>query len=328
MNNTPLFKITENILNNNQADVSYDEAMALAQLSGDDIIDFLACAHKITSTYLPKEIFTCTIINAKSGHCSQDCAFCAQSAHHTSSIETYPLLNKDKMVAAALEMEKIRATHFSMVTSGEKLTDSEIETICSATTEIKNKTNLTVCASLGMLTQKQAEALQKSGISNYHHNLETSESFFDQICTTHSYEEDIETVKISADAGMAACSGCLLGLGESWEHRVELAMTLKKLKVSRIPINFLNPIPGTKLEHQQPLAPIEALKCIALFRFINPHTDITICGGRENALKDYQSWIFMAGANGVMIGNYLTTRGRDMQMDLEMIDAWQGLRKT
>jgi biotin synthase len=237
------------------------------------------------------------------------------------------LLSKDEMVAAAMEMEKINATHFSMVTSGAKLTDSEIETVCKAAAEIKKKTNLSVCASLGMLTQKQAETLKKSGINHYHHNLETAESFFDQICTTHSYEEDIESVKIAADAGMAACSGCLLGLGESWEHRVELAMTLRKLNVSRIPINFLNPIPGTKLEHRQPLAPMEALKCIALFRFINPHTDITICGGREHTLKDYQSWIFMAGANGVMIGNYLTTRGRDMQMDLEMIAAWEDLRR-
>lgn len=319
------FSITEKILTDTTYAVSEKEALLLSDVEGDDIIDLLACANRITSAFLPKEIFTCTIINAKSGHCSQDCAFCAQSAHHTTNISTYPLLDKAEMVANAREMEKNGATYFSMVTSGERLTDAEIDTICSATKEIKDKTRLTVCGSLGMLTDNQAQALKQSGMTNYHHNLETAESFFDQICTTHTYAEDIETVKAATSSGLLACSGCILGLGESWAQRVELAFTLKELKVNRIPINFLNPIPGTRLEHQPPLSPMDALKSIALFRFINPKTDITICGGREHTLKDFQSWIFMAGANGVMVGNYLTTRGRDMQMDLEMIDTWQQL---
>ncbi|MBC2714508.1 MAG: biotin synthase BioB [Desulfobacteraceae bacterium] len=327
MLNKSIFSITEKIFNNKAYSVSEQEALILANLSGDAIIDFLACANRITSAFLPKEIFTCTIINAKSGHCSQDCAFCAQSAHHQTDIRTYPLLSKAKMVANALEMEKTGATYFSMVTSGERLTDAEIETICSATAEIKSRTSLTVCGSLGMLTRRQAQSLKQSGMTNYHHNLETAESFFDRICTTHTYAEDIETLKAATSSGLLACSGCILGIGESWAQRVELAFTLKELNVKRIPINFLNPIPGTRLEHQPPLSPMDALKSIALFRFINPKTDITICGGREHTLKEYQSWIFMAGANGVMIGNYLTTRGRDMQMDLEMIDTWQHLRE-
>lgn len=323
MMNKTLLSITDKILNNKSYSVSKQEALFLTDLAGEDIIDVLACANRITSAFLPKEIFTCTIINAKSGHCSQDCAFCAQSVHHKTNISTYPLLDKAKMVANALEMEKTGATYFSMVTSGERLTDDEIETICSATKEIKDKTGLTVCGSLGMLTNKQAHSLKNSGMTNYHHNLETAESFFDQICTTHTYAEDIETLKAATASGLLACSGCILGLGESWVQRVELAFTLKSLKVKKIPINFLNPIQGTRLEHQPPLNPMDALKSIALFRFINPQTDITICGGREHTLKDFQSWIFMAGANGVMIGNYLTTRGRDIQMDLEMIDTWQ-----
>jgi len=337
MKNTPLFQITEKILKNKQASLSFNEAMTLAQVSGDEIIDLFTCAHKITSFYMPDEIFTCTIINAKSGHCSQDCAFCAQSSHHTTGIMTYPLLSEDEMVANAMEMEKTGATNFSMVTSGPKLSDSEIETICRAASRIKSKTNLTVCSSLGMLTRPQAQALKKNGITHYHHNLETAESFFDQICTTHDFSEDVDTIKMAAEAGLSVCSGCLFGLGESWKHRVELALTLKELNVKRIPINFLNPIPGTKLEHRQPLSPMDALKCIALFRFLTPLADITICGGREPTLRDYQSWIFMAGANGVMIGNNLfefipldlffdlTTRGRDIQMDLDMIDSWQML---
>ena len=327
MLNKTVLLITEKIITNTTYAVSEKEALFLADLPGDDIIDLLACANRITSAFLPKEIFTCTIINAKSGHCSQDCAFCAQSAHHQTNIKTYTLLSKDEMVANAIEMEKTGATYFSMVTSGERLTDAEIETICSATTEIKTKTGLSVCGSLGMLTDNQAQALKQSGMTNYHHNLETAESFFDQICTTHTYAEDIETLKAATASGLLACSGCILGLGESWAQRVEVAFTLKELNVNRIPINFLNPIAGTRLEHQSPLAPMDALKSIALFRFINPQTDITICGGREHTLKDFQSWIFMAGANGVMIGNYLTTRGRDMQMDLEMIDTWQRLHR-
>ncbi len=326
MTNNIIFSITEKILDDPSYSVSEQEALILADLVGDDIIDFLACANRITSANLPNEIFTCTIINAKSGHCSQDCAFCAQSAHHKTDIRTYPLIGKAEIVANAMKMEKIGTTYFSMVTSGERLTDVEIETICSATEEIKSKTGLTVCGSLGMLTQRQALALKQSGMTNYHHNLETAESFFDRICSTHTYAEDIETLNAATSSGLLACSGCILGLGESWAQRVELAFTLKSLKVNRIPINFLNPIPGTRLEHQPPLFPMDALKSIALFRFINPKTDITICGGRERTLKDYQSWIFMAGANGVMIGNYLTTMGRDMQMDLEMINTWQRLR--
>lgn len=323
MFNQTLLRICENICGNQTYTVSEEDALFLSHLDGDDIIDLLACANRITSAYLPKKIFTCTIINAKSGHCSQDCAFCAQSAHHKTDIKTYPLLRREEMVANALEMERTGATFFSMVTSGERLTDDEIAAICDTTREIKAKTNLTVCGSLGMLTKNQAMALKQSGMTNYHHNLETAESFFDKICTTHTYAEDIETLKAATASGLLACSGCILGLGETWAQRVELAFTLKALNVTRIPINFLNPIAGTRLENQSPMDPMDALKSIALFRFINPQTDITICGGREHTLKDYQSWIFMAGANGVMIGNYLTTRGRDIQMDLEMIDTWQ-----
>lgn len=326
MSNKSIFEITEKILNDHTYAISEQEALVLSDLAGDDIIDFLAGANKITSAYLPKEIFTCTILNAKSGHCSQDCAFCAQSAHHQTEIKSYPLLCKEKMVANSLEMEKSGASFFSMVTSGERLTDAEIKIICSATAEIKAKTSLTICGSLGMLTENQASALKQNGMTNYHHNLETAESFFDRICTTHTYAEDIETLKAATASGLLACSGGILGLGESWAQRIELAFTLKNLKVKRIPINFLIPIPGTRLENQPSLSPMDALKSIALFRFINPQTDITICGGREHTLKDYQSWIFMAGANGVMIGNYLTTRGRDMQMDLEMINIWQRLQ--
>lgn len=322
-----LHRLTETVMERPDIPVSLEDALAITRIDGSDIVDLLACAHRVTEAHLPKEIFTCTIINAKSGRCSQDCAFCAQSAHHRTGVRTYPLMDKNDMVQRAMAMAAAKATYFSMVTSGERLSDIEIDVICAATADIKAKTGLTVCGSLGLLTGDQAKRLRDSGMTNYHHNLETAESFFPSICTTHAYAEDIDTLKAARAAGLRVCSGGILGLGETWEQRVELAFTLKNIGVDRIPLNFLHPIPGTRLEHQPPLAPMDALKSIALFRFILPATDITICGGREHTLRDYQSWIFMAGANGVMIGNYLTTRGRDTGMDVDMIATWQGLRQ-
>jgi biotin synthase len=322
MFNKSILSITEKIINNNTS-VSWDEALALSRIPDENIIDLLAGAHKITSAYKKDEIFTCTIINAKSGRCSENCAFCAQSGHHNTGVPVYPLMSKEEMMNNALEMDKIGATHFSMVTSGYNLSDDEINVVCETAIEIKQKTRLTVCGSLGMLTHDQARRLYKSGITNYHHNLETAESHFDHICTTHAYSEDIDTLKTAADAGLRVCSGCIFGLGESWDQRVELAFALKELNVPRLPVNFLNPIPGTRLENMPLLSPFDALKCIALMRFIHPHADITICGGREPTLQDFQSWVFMAGANGLMVGNYLTTKGRNLQMDLDMIHTWQ-----
>jgi len=216
-------------------------------------------------------------------------------------------------------MDKTGAVKYSMVTSGYALTDKEIETITRAAASIREKTDLDICASLGMLTQERAKKLKASGITTYHHNLETARSYFDRICTTHDYDEDIQTVKLARSAGLNVCSGGILGLGETWEQRVELAFTLKELDVDSIPINFINPIPGTPMADSPLMPPKEALQCIALFRFIHPQKNITICGGREVTLEGYQSEIFAAGANGVMIGNYLTTKGRNIKMDMDMI---------
>lgn len=327
MFNNTILSITEKIISNNEASASWEEALSIAALPDEAVIDLLIGAHKITSAYKTDDIFTCTIINAKSGKCSQDCAFCAQSGYHETGIPVYPLLSQTDMIRRAMEMDKLGATHFSMVTSGYRLSDEEIDVICKTTDEIRQKTSLTVCCSLGMLAPHQAKQLYQSGVALFHHNLETAESYYKQICTTHDYAEDIETLKVASDAGLSVCSGCIFGLGESWEQRLELAFTLQKLNVRRIPINFINPIPGTRLEHQPLLSPIDALKCISLMRFVHPQADITICGGREPTLKDFQSWIFMAGANGLMIGNYLTTLGRNIQMDIAMIDTWRRLRK-
>ena len=313
-----LISITEKIIKDPNDSIPYEDACTLA-VSQDNTVDLIMCANKIRDKYKKNNIFTCSIINAKSGRCSEDCAFCAQSAFHKTGIVTYPLLDKEKIITNSIQMEKAGATKYSMVTSGHSLSGGEIDSIGHAAEEINNKTNLSVCASLGQLTEPVAIRLKEKGVTTYHHNLETAGSYFDQICTTHEYDEDIQTVKIAKSAGLKVCSGGILGLGETWMQRVELAFTLKELDVDSIPVNFLNPIPGTRMENRALLPPMEALKCIALFRFINPDKDITICGGREKTLGDFQSWIFMAGANGVMIGNYLTTKGRSAESDMDMI---------
>jgi len=313
-----LISITEKIIKDPNYSISYEDACKFAA-SQDNTVDLIMCANKIRDKYKKNNIFTCSIINAKSGRCSEDCAFCAQSAHHKTGIETYPLLEKAKILNNSILMEEAGATKYSMVTSGHSLSGREIDSIGQAAEEINKKTDLSVCASLGQLTETMAIKLKKKGITTYHHNLETARSYFDQICTTHEYDEDIRTIKIVKSAGLKICSGGILGLGETWAQRVELAFFLKELEVDSIPINFLNQIQGTRMENRSLLPSMEALKCIALFRVINPDKDITICGGREKTLGDFQSWIFMAGANGLMIGNYLTTKGRSSEMDMDMI---------
>lgn len=318
MFNKKIVELAENIIEGRDA-ISYEDACELACGPETDTIDLLFCAHAIKRRCKKNKIILCSIINAKSGFCPEDCAFCAQSSHHKTGIKTYDLLNEKDLVKEAFQFKKEGATRYSMVTSGYMLTEKEMDTICRSAGKITEQTDLMICASLGMLTEAMAERLKDAGISVYHHNLETARSFFPQVCTTHDYDEDIATVRLAKSSGMKVCSGGILGLGETWEQRVEMAFTLKDLNVDGIPINFLNPIAGTKMEDRPLLSPMEALKCVALFRFINPDKDILVCGGREVTLRDYQSWIMLAGANGLMIGNYLTTEGRNSEMDMDMI---------
>lgn len=318
MFNHTLIRLCDDIMENPDYPASYEYFCELATASN-NAVDLIMCANKIREKFKDSRVFTCSIVNAKSGSCSQNCAFCAQSAYHKTGVKTYPMLSEEELVETAKEMQQAGATKYSFVTSGLAPDDKGLNTIGRATEKILRETELGVCASLGMLTPARAQQLKDMGITTYHHNLETARSFFDQICTTHDYEDDIETVKTAKAAGLKICSGGILGMGESWQQRVELAFTLKELEVDCIPINFLNPIPGTRLENRPLLSPMEALKSVALFRLINPTKDITICGGREVTLKDYQSWIFPAGANGFITGNYLTTHGRSAEMDMEMI---------
>ncbi len=318
MYNQAFVRLAQKIMHSD-GQISRQEALDLAAAGPEETLDLIACAGKIRRHFKQNVAFKCAIVNAKSGMCPEDCAFCAQSAHHHTQVAVYDLLSAEKLETEGLRMAAAGATNYSVVTSGTSLTEKDVETVCRVARSLKSKTNLTLCASVGLLNPSAARKLRAAGITRYHHNLETARSHFDAICTTHDYDDDIETLKVAKEAGMVVCSGGIFGMGESWEQRVELAFTLKELDVDSVPINFLNPIKGTRMQDRPLLPPMEALKVIALYRFIHPQKDIPICGGREATLKDFQSWLFAAGANGLMVGNYLTTLGRNMEMDLEMI---------
>jgi biotin synthase len=316
-----IMRLTRGILSGRRREISVRDAWKIVEMPDEETPLLVSCADRIRREAKKDRVILCSIINAKSGRCPENCSFCAQSAHYRTGIESYPLLDPEKMIEEAGKMQRAGASRFSFVISGYMPSGTDMKEICRAARVIREQTPLTVCASLGVLTPDRAEDLKRAGVGVYHHNLETSRSFFREVCTTHDYEVDIETVKTAKAAGLRTCSGGIFGLGESWEHRIELAFTLRELDVDGIPVNFLNPIPGTPLEGRPLLSPLEALKCIVLFRFIHPDRNILVCGGREKILGEFQSWLLPAGANGMIVGNYLTTPGRDAATDLAMVKA-------
>lgn len=299
--------------------IDRDEALAVLTAKGSALTYLLAGAHRLREANFGARIELCSIINAKSGRCPENCAFCAQSAHARTEAPVYPLKSVEEMVAGARQAAAEGSHCYGIVTSGTRVTPgAEFDRICAALGQIRTATRLDPSASLGILDAATATALAAAGCVTYHHNLETARSFFPEICTTHDYEDDVHTVRVAKAAGMKVCCGGIFGLGESLEQRVELAFTLRELEVDSVPLNFLNPIQGTRLENARHLTPLDCLRIIALFRYALPTKRISVCGGREPNLREFQSWIFMAGASGTMIGNYLTTKGRNREIDLQM----------
>ncbi len=282
-----------------------------------DIYSLLQEANLLRTRHKGNKIELCAIINAKSGLCSEDCIFCSQSSRYKTNVQVYPLIKKEEIVEKAFEAEKYGVKRFSIVISGRKPLKKELKLIGDYVEEIK-KSKMHSCASLGLLEYDDILYLKDRGLERLHCNIETSESFFNRICTTHKFSDKVKTLEYAKKAGLSICSGGIFGMGESWNDRVEMAKFLQKIKVDSVPINFLTPIPGTPLGNKEPLSPMEALRIIALFRLILPETDIRICGGRP-LLGDFSSWIFLAGANALMTGNYLTTSGRHYSDDLFFI---------
>lgn len=311
--------LRERLLTDNPVPATAEEALAVANLPGSAQLDIIATAQLVRSRHMGSDVTTCGIINAKSGRCSENCCFCAQSGHHTTDVRVYPLVSVEEMVDRARVLAQAGVARYGIVTSGKALSDADLETICEAARRIRKELPIAVDASLGMLTPERAQKLKAAGVSRYHHNLETSKSFFPHICSTHEYEDDINTVRCALAAGLEVCSGGIFGLGESWEQRIEMSSLLRDLDVTAIPCNFLTPIPGTPLGESDRLSPFEALRILAVYRFMHPARQIYVCGGREKTLGAWRSWIFMAGASGVMTGNYLTTKGNDMDEDDAML---------
>jgi len=300
--------------------ITGEEAVNLTLTRGADLFFLFAEANRIKERFVGDRVHLCSIINAKSGRCPENCAFCAQSAHFETGVPIFPLVDEEQMVACAKEAQANGSTCYGIVTSGTGIAKGEeLERICRAVRRIIKETSIPPSCSLGNIDLTTAMALKEAGVTTYHHNLETARSFFPSICTTHDYEDDLETVRIAKKAGMKVCCGGISGLGETAAQRVELALTLRELDVDSVPLNFLNPIPGTRLEGAEFITPFDCLTTIALYRLILPAKKISVCGGREKNLRDLQSWMFLAGASGAMIGNYLTTSGRPPEQDWQML---------
>jgi len=273
------------------------------------------------------EVALCAITNAKSGNCAEDCAFCSQSARfERADAPVYPLIGPEQMAEQARRAEQAGAREFSIVASGTRLSrEQELARVEEGLRRIRAETAVEPCASLGLMREPELRRLQAAGLMHYHHNLETARSHFDRICTTHTYDQQLETIRAAKRLGLQLCSGGILGMGETPEQRVELAETLRELDVHCVPVNFLNPRPGTPLEGVRAITPGECLAAVAVFRLMMPAAHLFVMGGRELHLGDRQHLIFRAGANGTMVGNYLTSTGRSPELTVNMVEA-QGLR--
>ena len=298
--------------------LSREEALSIAEMPGSQIFSLIASANTIRDHFRGKTVGLCSIVSAKSGACSEDCSFCAQSSKSRAVIDVYPLLQKEKIIEKAVEAKESGIKRFSVVTSGRTISGKDLASVADIVSDVK-KLGLLPCASLGLLKKEELLLLKAAGLDRYHHNLETSEGFFPRICTTHSYSDKMKTIRAAKAAGLSVCSGGIFGMGETWMDRIDMAFALKKLGVESVPINFLVPIKGTALGDKGLLHPFDALKIISLYRYILPEREVRICGGRLQVLGEFHSLVFAAGADGMITGNYLTTLGRIPADDLKLI---------
>jgi biotin synthase len=297
--------------------INFAEALALAEIDQADVPLLMAVANKVRAEFCGDAVDTCAIVNARSGNCSEDCKYCAQSVHSRAAIDTYPLLDEDALLAAAKKAERDGARRFSIVTAGAGMQGcDDFPRVVAAIGRIRRETGVTPCCSLGVLDDEHFAALKAAGVTRYHHNLETAESYFPEICTTHSWRSRVDTVRRAKAAGLEVCSGGIIAMGESRRQRMELAFTLRELDVDSVPVNILTPIPGTPLENEPRLAPLEIFRTLALFRLILPTKAIRYAGGREQALGELAPLGLMAGVNAMLIGDYLTTAGRGTAHDI------------
>lgn len=301
--------------------ITKDEALQIARLHKTaDLLELFRIANEVREKYRGQHVDLCAIINAKSGACPEDCSYCAQSSKNKAFIDVYPLIKKDIVLEKAKEAKDKGVKRFCIVTSGKKVGKKELKEIAMMIKEIR-KIGLLPCATLGLMNKDELSFLKDNGLQRYHHNLETSERFFPEICSTHTYYEKLKTIEAAMLSGLSVCSGGIFGMGETWEDRIDMCLTIKGLDVDSVPINFLMPLKGTSLENVDILHPFEALKIISIYRLILNKKEIRICGGRNQTLKEFNSMVFIAGADSLLTGNYLTTAGRTYDEDLWLIKA-------
>lgn len=292
-----------------------EEAMELAEMEFNQLCQ---AADEIREHFCKDAFDLCTIVNGKSGRCSENCKFCAQSSFYHTETESYPLLSAEQVLEQAKCNDGLGVLRYSIVTSGKRLSDEEVDKVCIMASEIKAATGISVCGSFGLLKESQYLRLKQAGITRIHNNLETSRNYFPHVCTTHSYDDKIQAIKAALKTGLSVCSGGIVGLGETMEDRIDMVMELRGLGIKSIPVNILNAIPGTPYEGNKRLSEEEIRRIVAIFRFLVPDASIRLAGGR-GLLGDKGKACFQSGANAAISGNLLTTQGITIESDLNLL---------
>lgn len=301
--------------------ISREDALEMGTLTHEELDYLFQGTDRIRDRFKGTSVKICSIVNAKSGRCPEDCGFCVQSSKFQTESPEYGLMDVDQIVANAKKAESFGANEFSIVASGTAMDDpKELATLKEALRRIKAETRLETCCSLGLMSREHLQELKDAGLDRVHHNLETAQSHFENIVTTHTYEDEVSAVKNAKDVGLPVCVGGIFGMGETHAQRVELAFDIKALETQSFPINFLKPLEGTDMADMDVLHLYDALRTIALLRLVMPQMDFFVCGGREEVFENNQEKLFAAGANGILGGDYLTTKGQDPQRDMEMIE--------
>ncbi len=293
----------------------------LQQIANAPISHLVEAAHEVTIHKASQVFNFCAIVNAKSGRCSENCHWCAQSRHFAEQCEIYPLLEAKKIIEAALIAQRSGATRFSLVTSGRKLSRREVREAAEIVRELKKETSLEICLSAGLLTAEEFQLLAQAGVCRCHCNLETCENFFPHVCSSHTFTDKLKTIEAAHSAGLDICSGGIIGMGESRQNRIELALTLRKLKICSIPINILEPIKGTPLELIEPISEEEIIRTIALFRLANPKAYLRFAGGRRRLSDTAIRLALRAGINSAIAGDLLTTKGTGIEKDKKLVES-------
>ena len=309
-------KLTDQIIEGRRLTAEDD----LSFLLQSDLSELTACADRLRKHFSGSRANLCSIINGRSGRCSEDCKFCAQSSHHCTGIEEYGFLDKQKITAECTHNKEQGVHRFAIVTAGRRLSGDEFEKALDAYDTLSKENHVGLCASFGLLEEEQFIKLKKAGVTRYHANIETSRKNFKNICTTHTFEDKLECIRRARAAGLEVCSGGIIGMGESWEDRIDMALTLAKLGVSSIPINALIPIHGTPLENIERITEPDILRTVAIFRFIVPNADIRLAAGRD-LMSQCGKQAFLSGANSAITGDMLTTSGNRIREDIAMLNS-------